>query len=150
MRPLRYLKQFSLLTLVSSAGEKIILHPTAAIDDTQASTSSSFISRLLPESVTSRLSSLSSQYEESDNPFVATLRTMTKGIGRVFDETETAKVVKAFKELDPDFQQEVFLKELRDYIVPEVVDALVNADSAVLRQWLSEAVSLPNLCWVGR
>ena len=51
-------------------------------------------------------------------------------------------MVKAFKELDPTFQQEVFLKELRDYIVPEVVDALVNADIPTLRHWLSEAVRI--------
>lgn len=45
------------------------------------------------------------------------------------------------KTLDPDFQMESFLRELREYIVPEIVDALVNADIKTLKQWMSEAVS---------
>lgn len=69
------------------------------------------------------------------------MRTVTNTIGRVFDETETARVITRFKELDPEFQQESFLNELREYIVPEIVDALVSADLKTLRQWLSEAVS---------
>jgi import inner membrane translocase subunit TIM44 len=44
-----------------------------------------------------------------------------------------------FKELDPTFQQESFLKELREYIVPEIVDALISRDFKTLKEWLSEA-----------
>jgi import inner membrane translocase subunit TIM44 len=67
-------------------------------------------------------------------------RSVTGTIGRWFDETETAKVAKWVKEMDPSFTQESFLRELRDYIVPELVDAYVNADQPTLRQWCSEAV----------
>lgn len=51
-------------------------------------------------------------------------------------------MTKWVKELDGDFTTEGFLRELREYIVPELVDAYVNCDQVVLKQWCSEAVSL--------
>lgn len=85
-------------------------------------------------------------YQESDNPFIVMSRSVTGTIGRWFDETETAKVTKWVKEMDPSFTQESFLKELREYIVPELVDAYVNGDQPTLKQWCSEAVSTCALC----
>lgn len=70
------------------------------------------------------------------------MRSVTSTIGRFFDETETAKVTKWVKEMDPVFTTEAFLRELREYIVPELVDAYVNADQATLKLWCSEAVSI--------
>jgi import inner membrane translocase subunit TIM44 len=87
-------------------------------------------------------------YAESDNPFIVMSRSVTGTIGRWFDETETAKVTKWVKELDPSFTQEGFLKELREYIVPELVDAYVNGDQPTLKQWCSEAVSCPPLSYL--
>lgn len=58
----------------------------------------------------------------------------------MFDETETSKVTRMIKDMDPSFNMEGFLRELREYIVPEVVDAFVNADQATLKKWCSEAV----------
>lgn len=95
----------------------------------------------MPESMSNWLKETNESYQNSENAFVSVLRGITNSMGRVFDETETAKVVRTFKELDPSFQQEQFLNELREYIVPEIIDALVSADLATLKQWLSEAVS---------
>jgi hypothetical protein len=39
---------------------------------------------------------------------------------------------------------ESFERELREYIVPEVVDAYLSADNEALKSWCSEAVRLPN------
>jgi import inner membrane translocase subunit TIM44 len=44
------------------------------------------------------------------------------------------------KEIDPDFKLEKWTGELREYIVPEVVDAYLSADRESLRQWCGEAV----------
>jgi len=41
--------------------------------------------------------------------------------------------------MDPTFQLEPFLRELREYILPEVLDAYVKGDSETLGQWLSAA-----------
>jgi import inner membrane translocase subunit TIM44 len=88
-------------------------------------------------------------YANSDNAFVATARGFTSTVGRLFDETEQAKVIRWAKELDPEFQMETFLRDLRDYVVPEVVDAFVSGDSKTLREWCSEGVGVllpsPNL-----
>lgn len=39
------------------------------------------------------------------------------------------------KSMDPSFSREAFEKELREYIVPEVVDAYLSADKEALREW---------------
>lgn len=44
------------------------------------------------------------------------------------------------KNLDPSFSMESFERELREYIVPEVVDAYLSADQEALKAWCGEAV----------
>lgn len=102
---------------------------------------------ITPQPVSDLLASFSTAYQESENPVVSSVRAVTSTVGRWFDETETAKVVKWVKEMDPAFTSESFLRELREYIVPELVDAYVNADQATLKVWCSEAVSA-FLTWV--
>ena len=48
-------------------------------------------------------------------------------------------VIKKFREIDPSFQLEPFLQEMREYILPEVLDAYVKGDVATLKEWLSAA-----------
>lgn len=107
----------------------------------------SFASRLnsmTPEPVQKFFSNMSESYENSDNPLVASLRSVTSSMNRLlFEETELAKVIKWSKGLDPSFQLEGFLRDLREYIVPEVVDAFVSGDVKALKMWCSEAVSYP-------
>ena len=121
-----------------SAGENIILHPTEATPEESHEASSSTTAK---NPVSAYLSSLSKAYAESENPVIQTFRNMTSSVSSfLLDETETAKVNARFKALDPTYQQEMFLKELRDYIVPEIVDAFVSMDTETLKKWLSEAV----------
>lgn len=81
-------------------------------------------------------------YYESESPVVSALRTVTSTVGSWFEENETAKVIRAMKEIDPDFRIDRWTGELREYIVPEVVDAYLSADRESLRQWCGEAVCL--------
>ncbi|KAL8972565.1 MAG: hypothetical protein Q9197_002715 [Variospora fuerteventurae] len=83
--------------------------------------------------------SLKSTYNESENPFVSTARSITDRIAGFFAENETAMVIKKFREMDPNFQVEPFLREMREYILPEVLDAYVKGDTETLRLWLSAA-----------
>ncbi|KAJ2975417.1 hypothetical protein NQ176_g5532 [Zarea fungicola] len=85
------------------------------------------------------LFSMKGKYEESENPLVSTARSITDRIGGWFAENETAMVVKKFREMDPSFQNEAFLQELREYILPEVLDAYVKGDVETLKLWLSAA-----------
>ncbi|KMU72919.1 mitochondrial import protein MPI1 [Coccidioides immitis RMSCC 3703] len=56
-----------------------------------------------------------------------------------FAENETAMVIKKFRQMDPNFQIEPFLREMREYILPEVLDAYVKGDAETLKLWLSDA-----------
>ncbi|BGP41550.1 protein translocase subunit [Rhodotorula kratochvilovae] len=112
------------------AGEALVYHSTANAEKQPSR---------LPKPLADKLAAWSHNYQESDNPFVVMSRTVTNTVGRLFDETETAKVTRWVRDMDPTFTQESFLRELREYIVPELVDAYVNADQPTLRQWCSEA-----------
>jgi len=114
------------------AGEAVVLHATA---NKEAKSSGG----VLPASVQRFLANANASYQESENPFVTPLRTVTNAIGGFFAETETAKVMTYMKELDPAFTQEGFVQELREYIVPELVDSLITLDWRTLQLWLSES-----------
>lgn len=78
-------------------------------------------------------------YQESENPLISTARGITDTIAGFFAENETAMVIKKFREMDPQFQVEPFLQELREYMLPEVLDAYVKGDVETLKLWLSAA-----------
>ncbi|KAJ5249058.1 Mitochondrial inner membrane translocase complex subunit Tim44 [Penicillium chermesinum] len=86
-----------------------------------------------------KLFSAREAYEESENPLVSTARSITDRITGFFAENETAQVIKKFREIDPNFQMEGFLRELREYMLPEVLDAYVKGDIETLKLWLSDA-----------
>ncbi|KAJ6491445.1 import inner membrane translocase subunit tim44 [Mycena vitilis] len=91
------------------------------------------------------LTSLRQAYDESENPVVASVRNVTETVGSWFEENETAQVSRLMKNLDPLFTREGFERELREYIVPEVVDAYLTADQAALKAWCGEATY--NVLW---
>jgi len=85
------------------------------------------------------ISSMKEVYNESENPLISTARSITDKFASFFAENETALVIKKFREVDPRFQLEPFLQELRDWILPEVLDAYVKGDAETLKLWLSAA-----------
>merc|ERR1711939_1186856 len=119
------------------AGENIVLHKDASSEATSSSTP---LRSRLPKPLAEALANFGETYRESDNAFISMSRGVTNGLHRFFvEENETARVVRWMKTLDPDFQMESFLRELREYIVPEIVDAYTSADIKVLKEWTSEA-----------
>lgn len=94
------------------------------------------------------LSSFKQAFDESENPVVSSIRSATHSVARWFDETESAQVQRLMKAMDPSFNMESFERELREYIVPEVVDAYLTADQEALKAWCGEAVStgIANIC----
>lgn len=82
---------------------------------------------------------MKSAYEESENPFISTARNITDRVAGFFAENETAMVIKKLREMDPSFQVEPFVREMREYILPEVLDAYVKGDTETLKLWLSAA-----------
>ena len=85
------------------------------------------------------LFTLKSSYNESENPLISTARSISDRIAGFFAENETATVIKKFREMDPSFQLEPFLQDMREYILPEVLDAYVKGDVETLKLWLSAA-----------
>ncbi|KAI6149866.1 hypothetical protein BKA82DRAFT_997799 [Pisolithus tinctorius] len=92
-----------------------------------------------------QLSSLRAAYQESESPLITPIRSVTSTIGSWFEETEVAQVTRMMRALDPHFSREAFERELREYIVPEVVDAYLSADKEALTKWCSEATY--NVLW---
>ncbi len=92
-----------------------------------------------------QLTELRQAFDESEHPVVSSIRSVTQTVGSWFDENENAQVQRLMKAIDPTFNMEGFERELREYIVPEVVDAYLTADHEALRAWCSEAVSIYNV-----
>lgn len=115
-----------------SAGTNITLHKDAAWKESwrEFRQTSKFFNKL---------DGMKSVYEQSDNPLVSTARVWADTIGGFFAENETARVIKKLREMDTSFQLEPFLTEMREYILPEVLEAYVKGDLPVLKQWLSAA-----------
>lgn len=82
---------------------------------------------------------LKEKWDDSENGLISLVRTIIEKITGFFSETETAKVVKQFRMMDPGFRVTDFTKTLTNYIVPELLDAYIKNDEHVLKQWLSEA-----------
>lgn len=114
------------------AGTNVVLHKDAAWKESWRDFKDT--SRVMQG-----LFSLKQTYNESENPLVSTARGISDSIAGFFAENETAMVIKKFREMDPNFQMEPFLREMREYILPEVLDAYVKGDVKTLKLWLSDA-----------
>lgn len=89
----------------------------------------------------SYLGELKERYHESESPVISALRTVTDKIGSLSEENEFARVTRTMRILDPSFEVEGFVKDLKEYIIPEVLDAYLGMDKEALKTWCGEAVS---------
>ncbi|KAK0550557.1 protein translocase subunit [Tilletia horrida] len=79
------------------------------------------------------------RYEESENPVVERIRWMGDGIKSfLFDENETAAAIRLLRRIEPSFTMDKFQRQLREYIAPEIVDAMHSANRTLLKQWCTE------------
>lgn len=82
---------------------------------------------------------LREKWEDSENGLISLIRTIIGKVTGFFAETEQAKVIKQFKQMDPSFRVTNFTRTLTNYIVPEILDAYIKNDEEALKQWLGEA-----------
>ncbi|KAF9908755.1 protein translocase subunit [Linnemannia zychae] len=119
-----------------NAGESMVLHKDSAWKETWSKFKDT-------NPVMQSVFNMKKNYEDSDNVFVAWARVVTDKISDVWvsmlDETENAKTIRALQMIDPRFKMDNFMKEAREFIIPEVMDAVLNADSETLHEWCSEA-----------
>ncbi|KAJ1954032.1 protein translocase subunit [Linderina pennispora] len=83
-------------------------------------------------------------YEESENPVIEASRVVTdkvRGVfGFFFNETESATALRQIRDqIDPTFNVEDFIRECREFIIPEILDAYLHSDAETLKVWCSEA-----------
>ncbi|RIA95777.1 hypothetical protein C1645_816213 [Glomus cerebriforme] len=87
--------------------------------------------------------SMKRNYEDSDNVLISYTRAFTDrvsdALGSFFEENETAQAITQIKMMDPRFNIEEFMKEAREYIIPEIMEAYLKGDTNTLREWCSEA-----------
>lgn len=133
-----------------SAGEALVLHKDAEKREKWENLKET-------NPILRGLTDLRRAYNEAENPVITSIRGVTDSVSSfLFDETEQAQVIKLFKMMDPSYNQEVFSRELREYIIPEVIDAYLSADKDSLKMWCGEAVSwlifilLPMLIFIPR
>jgi import inner membrane translocase subunit TIM44 len=87
---------------------------------------------------------LKKNYEESDNLFIQYTRAFTERVSdtlsSIFSESDNAIAIAHFKQtIDPNFNLDVFMRQAREFIIPEVIDAYLHGDVDTLRLWCSEA-----------
>ncbi|KAJ1964341.1 protein translocase subunit [Dipsacomyces acuminosporus] len=83
-------------------------------------------------------------YAESENPIIEASRTVTDKVRNVFgfffNETESAAALRQIRDtIDPGFSLEEFIRECREFIIPEILDAYLHSDAETLKVWCSEA-----------
>ena len=61
--------------------------------------------------------------------------------GGVFSKTEMSEVLTEICKMDPNFDKELFIRDCRDDIIPNVLEAIIRGDLEILEDWCHEAVS---------
>jgi import inner membrane translocase subunit TIM44 len=78
-------------------------------------------------------------YEASDNIIIAYARAFTDHVGSFFDENEMGQALRQLKMIDPRFNLEEFMRDAREFIIPEVMEAYLKGDANTLKEWCSDA-----------
>lgn len=83
------------------------------------------------------------KYDESDNAVVRGSRFFTDKVGQLFGsmftKTEMSEVLTEICKIDPNFDQEKFIKLCETLIIPNVLEALIRGDLEILKDWSYEA-----------
>ena len=84
------------------------------------------------------LHSYKKSIDESETPILRMWREWKER--SMANEPESVKVIKAFKSVDPIFDQHTFLKEAANFLVADILDAYLKGDVKVLKEWGTEGV----------
>ncbi|PWY98125.1 Tim44-domain-containing protein [Testicularia cyperi] len=131
-KPAGYAVRVRSVTENADAGQALVLRPEPAYKQAWASFKSS-------NPLMRKFGEMQEAYNESENPLIERVRGVTDWFGSLFEENEFAKVTRHMKMMDPSFTVEAFQRDLREYIVPEIIDSYHGAARHLLRQWCGEA-----------
>jgi len=83
------------------------------------------------------------KYDESDHLAVRMSRAVTEKVqtvfGSMFSKTEMSEVLTEICKMDPGFDPVSFMKQCREDIIPNIVEAMVQGNLEVLEDWCHEA-----------
>lgn len=93
--------------------------------------------------VFNRFFEMKMKYDESDNALVRASRAvtdkMTDIIGGLFSKTEMSEVLTEILKVDPNFDKDSFLKQCEKDIIPNILEAMIQGELDVLKDWCYEA-----------
>uniref|UniRef100_A0A671TBM9 Mitochondrial import inner membrane translocase subunit TIM44 n=2 Tax=Sinocyclocheilus anshuiensis TaxID=1608454 RepID=A0A671TBM9_9TELE len=93
--------------------------------------------------VFNRFFEMKMKYDESDNAFIRASRAvtdkMTDIIGGLFSKTEMSEVLTEILKVDPKFDKDSFLKQCERDIIPNILEAMIQGELEVLKDWCYEA-----------
>ncbi|KAJ2781832.1 protein translocase subunit [Coemansia javaensis] len=120
-----------------AAGESVVLHKDSRWKE-------SWDNFKATSSVMQGIFQARKSYNESENPVIEATRAVTdrvRGVfGFFFSETESASALRQIRDtIDPTFSLDDFVRECREFIIPEILDAYLQGDAATLKVWCSEA-----------
>lgn len=83
------------------------------------------------------------KYEESENPMIRASRLLTDRVsdimGNMFSKTELSETLTEICKIDPNFDQKDFLKDCENDIIPNILEAMIRGDLAILKDWCFES-----------
>uniref|UniRef100_A0A673KA48 Mitochondrial import inner membrane translocase subunit TIM44 n=1 Tax=Sinocyclocheilus rhinocerous TaxID=307959 RepID=A0A673KA48_9TELE len=93
--------------------------------------------------VFNRFFEMKMKYDESENAFIRASRAvtdkMTDIIGGLFSKTEMSEVLTEILKVDPNFDKDSFLKQCERDIIPNILEAMIQGELEVLKDWCYEA-----------
>ncbi|TWW57954.1 Mitochondrial import inner membrane translocase subunit TIM44 [Takifugu flavidus] len=93
--------------------------------------------------VFNRFFEMKMKYDESDNTLIRASRAvtdkMTDLIGGLFSKTEMSEVLTEILKVDPSFDKDSFLKLCERDIIPNILEAMIQGELDVLKDWCYEA-----------
>uniref|UniRef100_A0A6G1S7N3 Mitochondrial import inner membrane translocase subunit TIM44 n=1 Tax=Aceria tosichella TaxID=561515 RepID=A0A6G1S7N3_9ACAR len=84
------------------------------------------------------------KYDESDNPLVRATKTFVDRVGDImgglFQRTDLSNVLTEICKADPNFDINVFMNDCEKFIIPTILEAMVQNRLDILADWCHEAV----------
>lgn len=83
------------------------------------------------------------KYEESENPMIRASRLLTDKVsdimGGLFSKTELSETLTEICKIDPNFDEKQFLRDCENDIIPNILEAMIRGDLAILKDWCFES-----------
>ncbi|KAK5664897.1 protein translocase subunit [Batrachochytrium dendrobatidis] len=112
------------------AGSNVVMHKSSEMTEAWR--------KFLEESTLGRtLFAARRSVEQSESPLMSRVRNFLASTK--VEESEHARTIRAFKQVEPTFSVDAFLKETTQYTIPELMEAFLKGDADTLKEWCSEA-----------